>query len=1064
MSDHFKDIQKIQDLLQDAQTGLWAIELDEGNPPRMYADKAMLDLLGYEEEPSPEECYQGWYERIDPKYYPMVQDAVVRLSANERVEIQYPWSHPQWGRIYVRCGGVRDSNYEGGVCLIGYHQNITNTVKVKQEYDVVVQTLNESYKGIFLCNLQDKTYKLIKASEQLEAFSGITANYKEFFCRYANEDMAGSNRQMFLDTIDPECIKRSIEENGTGPEAYYRNIAGNWSRVRVVPLKQYAEDYPWVVITFEDQDAEMEKRIDEAAAQSAVSQMYRLVISVDLEKTEYSCIHYPGEILKLSRHGDFDDFYSQLTDCMPSEDRRELEQIFKEASYRGYDYMEGRLRIFDVTGELHYYSYYSACIRQDFEKRILLTLRNVDEKSKQREEVLANLCNSYYSIYLFDLENNIEEAIWQEDFIRKNREFPKGNLDVYYEKFVRNFVYGEDQEKMRQSGNKDFLRQRLSEAQPVYDVDFRRIYPDGVKWVRSRFSIAELQDGRIMKVVFANMDINDQKLREIKEEQQKKLYFEYQNIISGLSAFYHSVYYVDLADDTFQAFSTWQDIGEYLGDSKRFEVLKQIYTDRLIHEEDKEQFARDLDLKEIIRRIQAGDMIYALEYRRDYGGYYGWMRMHVILAESRNGVPVKIILASHNVEEEKEQEEQNRQALLAAYESAIYANEAKSNFLAQISHDIRTPMNAIIGMTSIASKQPDNPERVRDCLEKISFSSRHLLELINKILDMAKIEKGKLELIESPFSMKTLFQEINSIIRGEACAKEQQLRFEMTDIVHDRLMGDVGRLRQMLINLIGNAVKYTPEGGEILVAAQEVSVRTPGTGCFVFTVEDNGIGMTQEFLGRIFIPFSRADDQQVKDVQGSGLGMAIAQEIVSAMQGNIQVQSEKGQGSRFIVTLNLKTLEDSQGLDSEPVCDNKQAEGENGDWHAVQGMRILLAEDNGLNMEIAQTILQEAGLITDGAVNGYEALQMFVRSEPETYQAILMDLQMPVMDGFEAAREIRSSSHPQAGSIPILALTANAFAADIAKALLVGMNDHISKPIDFGHLMNVLQKSILYVK
>lgn len=1062
MSDHFKDIHKIQELLRDAQTGLWAIEMDEGEPPRMYADKVMLELLGFEGEPSPEECYQGWYGRIHPDYYPMVQDGVARICSNERAEIKYPWFHPRWGQIYVRCGGVRDWNYQKGVCLIGYHQNVTNTVQVKQEYEIVIQTLNESYKGIFLCNLHDKTYKSIKDSEQLDAFPGVLPDYEEFFCRYADEEVAGANRQMFLNTVDAEYIKNYIDQTGAGPETFFRNKTGNWHRIKVVPLKQYSEEYPWVIVALDNQDGQMEKRIDEAAAQAAVSQMYRLVISVDLEKTEYNCIHYPGNVLHLSRHGRFDEFYSQMKEHMPSEDRRELEQIFNTDSYRQYDYLEGKLRIYDKTGELHYYSYYSACIRQDFEERILLTVRNVDDKKKaqQREAVLANLCRCYYSIYLFDLENNIEEAIWQEDIIRKNREFPKGKLDAYYEKFIQNYVYQEDQEKMRRAGNKEFLRQTLSAGQPVYDVDFRRIYPDGIRWVRSRFSIAELQDGRVMKVVFANMDINEQKLREMKEEQQKKLYFEYQNIISGLSAFYHSVFYVDLVDETFQSFSMRQDIMDYLGESNQFDALKQIYAGRLIHEDDKDQFSRDLALDEIKRRIQTGETIYSLEYRREYGGYYGWMRLHVILAESRNNIPTKIILASHNVEEEKEQEEQNRQALLAAYEAAKHANEAKSNFLAQMSHDIRTPMNAIIGMTSIAASQADDPERVRDCLEKINYSSHHLLELINEILDMAKIEKGKIELAEAPFSMNELFPEISSIVRSEAAAKDQQLQFEMTDIAHDKLLGDAGRLRQVLINLISNAVKYTPNGGEIRVSAQEVSARTPGTGCFVFTVEDNGIGMTQDFLGNIFVPFSRADDPLVKEIQGTGLGMAIAQGIVNAMQGNIQVQSEKGKGSRFTITLNLKTLETDEERENVSAPGAGASAKDPAGRNPLEGIRLLVVEDNDLNMEIACTILQDAGIMTDGAVNGYEALQMFARSEPGTYQAILMDLQMPVMDGCEAAREIRSSSHPQAGSIPILALTANAFTEDIAKALAAGMNDHIAKPIDFGHLMDALQKYV----
>ncbi len=922
MSEHFKDIRKIQDILHGAQTGLWAIELEEGKAPRMYADSAMLELLGFDWEPTPEECYQGWYERIDHSYYPMIQDVVARISADERAEVQYPWIHPVWGKIYVRCGGVRDQNYTDGICLLGYHQNITNTVMLKQEYDTVVQTLNENYEGILLCNLHTRAFKMIKASERLAKYAESDQDYEAFLCGYANREIARKYQEQFLHVISPGRIEERISAGENPIEALYRIKEKHWHRVRVVPLKEYSSDYPWVIVAFDEQDDEMGKRIDEAGAQAAVSQTYRLVLSVDCGKTEYNCIHYAGGILSLTRHGAYEDFYGQLIPRMPSEDQREMERIFDIKSYRDNEYLEGMLRVYDEERVIHYYSYYSACIRQDFEERILLTVRNVDDKQEiqRREAILANLCKCYYSIYLFDLENNTEEAVWQEEIVRKNQIFPRGELDLYYERFVQKFVWPADQEKMRRAADKDFLRQTLSLEQPVYDIDFRRIYPTGIRWVRSRFSIAEIRDGQVVKVIFASMDINEQKLEELKEE------------------------------------------------------------------------------------------------------------------------------------------EQNRKALLAAYDAAKSANEAKSNFLAQMSHDIRTPMNAIIGMTAIALGELDNPEKVKDCLDKINYSSSHLLKLINEILDMSKIEKGKIELVEEPFSLRKMLREINSIVRGEALDKNQMLRFKMEGAVHDCLMGDVGRIRQVLINLIDNAVKYTPECGSITVTTQEKAPRAPGTGCFLFTVEDNGIGMSREFLDYIFVPFSREEDSQVRRLQGTGLGMAISQGIVNAMQGDIRVESEKGKGSRFIITLNLKIREPEE----ERKPGDSPAEDKNGPEtsDSLQGLRILLVEDNELNMEIAKTILIQSGLLIDSAENGEEALQIFTGSEPGTYQAVLMDLQMPVMDGYTASKEIRASGHPQAKTIPIIALTANAFAEDITKALASGMNDHVSKPIDFERLLSVLQKYI----
>ena len=1063
MLDHFRDTQKMQEILREAQTGLWVIELDDGQEPRMYADSSMLELLGFETEPSPELCYQVWYDRIENEYYPIIQSGVDKMIKDERAEVQYPWEHPKWGRIYVRCGGVRDWAYEGGVCLRGYHQNITNTVMLKQEYDAVIQTLSDSYSGIFLCNVKDETFKTIKASDSFRVFTQMFSDYEQFFSCYAAAEASPAYEKIISGAAKSRYIIGRIEEGESQIEEYFRSRTGGWRRIKIVPSSGYSEEFPWVIVAFDEQDKEMEKRINARTAQVAVSQIYQLVISADPGKSEYSCIHGANDLIQLERHGAFEDFRDQLKPKMPSEDRKVFEQIFDKQNYRNKNYLEGVLRLTDDRGELHYYNFYSACILQNREEHILMTLRCIDDKreSQLRENVLSNLCECYYSIYLFDLELNIEEAIWQEDAIYRQREFPKGNLETYYGKFVREYVFKEDQEKMKRAGNPEFLRQTLSAENPVYDVDFRRVYPDHLGWVRSRFSIAEMRDGKVTKVVFANMNINEQKLEEMEEEKQKKLYFESKNIIQGLSSFYHSVFYVDLAEETFQAFSIRKDLEDYLQGSESYEKLKAAYM-RLIHENERDKFSKELSTASIQQRISKGDTIYAREFRRDYDGCYGWMRLHIILAESRNGVPVKVILAAHSVEEEKEQEERNKKALLAAYEAAKNANEAKSSFLAQMSHDIRTPMNAIMGMTSIAASRIHDPDKVKECLAKIDMSSSHLLDLIDEILDMSKIEKGKIELAEEPFCMRELITDINSITRPEALLKEHELLFRTVDLVHSDLIGDAGRIRQVLINLITNAVKYTQTGGRIVVTVQESTGRIPGYASFVFTVEDNGIGMDADFLNYIFVPFSRADDLKVRKVQGTGLGMSIAQGIVLAMNGNIQAESQKGLGSRFIVTLNLKIAESDQvmehrmaglgtygGTETEARCEER-----------LLGKRLLLAEDNELNMEIAETILTEAGFKIEKAENGKEAFDMFLASEPGHYDAVLMDLQMPVMDGYTAVKEIRSSTHPQALTIPVIALTANAFAEDMAKALAAGMNDHVSKPIDYRRLIRVLEKNI----
>ena len=1059
MQEHFKDMSKVQEILLEAQTGLWVMEMDEGRPPRMYADQAMLALLGIEDELSPEACYSHWYCRIEQAYLPLVEDSMVKIISDNRAEVKYPWQHPLWGRIFIRCGGVRDRNYTQGICIRGYHQNITHTVSLEQEHHAVIQSLSTNYSGILLCNLQDKSYKVIKLPEYAQDFTAGIEDYETLVHHFITEWVAEEYQAPIRAFVESAGIQAHLAQSEERQELLYRNSVGDWRRVVLMPSQQYTSEQPWVILAIDEQNGEIEKRLEDAAAQIAMSQTYKLVISVDLMLSGYNCIHYSGGSLELSHRGRFDDFYAQFAAGMPSEDQAEFARIYQVEQYQAGGYLEGTLRRRDNAGVLHYYQYYAALVKQEYEERILLTLRDTDDKWQERvrDKVLSNLCQCYYSIYLFDLEQDHQEAIWQEETVVQSQAFPKGALSIYYEKFVQTYVYAEDQDKMRQIGSPEFLRARLSLEQPAFDVDFRRVYPDHIGWVRARFSLAEILDGKVTKVVFANMDIDEQKRKELAEEEQKRLYVESKNIIQGLSSSYHSVLYVDLPAGTYKAFRLRLDAEHYLKDEEFYSELLESYRDKLIHPQDQERFAQEMALESIRQQFKQGETSYSREYQRDYGGYYGWMRIHIILAESQNGEPVKFIIAAHNVEAEKEQEEQNRNDLLAAYEAAKTANEAKSSFLAQMSHDIRTPINAIVGMAAIASQHIDDRERLQDCLRKIDDSSKHLMALIGDILDMSKIEKGKLELAEVPFSVRELLRELQSIIRQEVEDKAQEITIAADDLVHDQLIGDINRIRQMLLNLLTNAVKYTPSGGHILLGVQEIPARTSDTGCFLFTVEDDGIGMSPEFIERVFQPFARADEVIAQHVPGTGLGMSIAQGIIATMQGDIQVESEPGRGSRITVTLYLQIADvqaDAQNLASssdDPVQTARET---------LNGVHVLLAEDNPLNMEIAQTMLEEAGLRVDGAANGQAALDKFTASAPGTYDVILMDLQMPILDGYGAAREIRASAHPQAETIPIIALTANAFAEDMAKALLAGMNDHASKPIDFPRLLALMARYV----
>lgn len=394
------------------------------------------------------------------------------------------------------------------------------------------------------------------------------------------------------------------------------------------------------------------------------------------------------------------------------------------------------------------------------------------------------------------------------------------------------------------------------------------------------------------------------------------------------------------------------------------------------------------------------------------------------------------------------EERKARENITAAVVAAEQASSAKTSFLANMSHDMRTPMNGIVGMTAIAKNNLDDRKRVEDCLNKIDLSSSHLLNLINDVLDMSKIESGKLAMECEPFDMMQILRNLENIMRPQYEDKDQSFIISI-QVRHTKLLGDSMHMSQILMNLLSNAMKFTPEGGMITLLAEELEQRHTEFASYRFTVTDTGIGMSSEFLKTLFTPFERADVKQVQNTEGTGLGMAIAKNLVTAMGGQILVESKLGQGSVFTVEIEL--LMQNPGLDDTGTVKDKGSV--NPDF---TGKRLLLAEDNEINREIASVLLQERGALIEEAENGKLAVECFEASAYRYYDAILMDIMMPVMNGYEAAREIRASEHPQGKTIPIVAMTANAFAEDVKASKDAGMNAHIAKPIDVDVLFRTL--------
>lgn len=467
-----------------------------------------------------------------------------------------------------------------------------------------------------------------------------------------------------------------------------------------------------------------------------------------------------------------------------------------------------------------------------------------------------------------------------------------------------------------------------------------------------------------------------------------------------------------------------------------------------MHPDYRETFLEKFSRSSLLELYASGENSRYMTHRQmgDDGNYH-WTDTHVIRVENPYNDDVMQISLSRNIDERKKMEEQMKTAL----EAAKRANRAKTDFISRMSHDIRTPINAIMGMSNIASTNLRNPEKVRDCLEKVGLSTRFLLSKINDILDMSKLESGKLAIAEKKFHFRELIQELKEMFALQTEEKQQKLEIFVHENVADAYLGDALRLNQILFNLLSNAILYTLEGGNISLKAEQIS----GKGDEVLlklTVADNGIGMSEEFQKVLFEPFEQECATEGRVFEGSGLGLPITRSLVQLMGGTIHFESKRKKGTTFVVELPFKLLEEDR---------KKEVQEEEYDFSEVfQGQRVLVVEDNEINLEIVQTFLESWNLEVDAAENGLIAVEKFKNSQPGWYQLVLMDIRMPVMDGLTATREIRALDRADAGTVPIMALTANVSPGDSQHAKKIGMNEYLTKPVEMKLLHRKIKEFI----
>lgn len=436
-------------------------------------------------------------------------------------------------------------------------------------------------------------------------------------------------------------------------------------------------------------------------------------------------------------------------------------------------------------------------------------------------------------------------------------------------------------------------------------------------------------------------------------------------------------------------------------------------------------------------------------------------------------------LRMEEIKQLNEEISKSQEKLQEALSAAEYANRSKTAFLNSVSHDIRTPMNAIVGFTSLASAHIDDKEQVQNYLEKVTRSSQHLLALINDVLDMSRIESGKVKIEEKPIHILEVINDIQAIIQTGIDEKQQEFLIDTQTVINENILADKLRINQILLNLLSNAMKFTPVGGKIQIQIIQKPGASEGYADYEFHVKDNGIGMSEEFQKHIFEAFSREETAVVNNIQGTGLGMSITKNIVDMMNGTITVDSEEGKGTEFIVSLRF-ALNEKEEVPEERIknqkCRNLLTDGQSKrfdespsapekivlDKKYFMGKTILVVEDNILNQELAEALLSEVGFKVEIAADGAEAVEKIEQASPGQYVVVLMDIQMPRMNGYEATRRIRNMADKQKAEIPIIAMTANAFAEDKKAALDAGMNNHIAKPIEINKLIEILLNNLIH--
>lgn len=691
---------------------------------------------------------------------------------------------------------------------------------------------------------------------------------------------------------------------------------------------------------------------------------------------------------------------------------------------------DGRIRAVVVTATPHRLNFEEEQGLQNIERMYAQSLVTVFD-----ECIIANLTADYYV-------NCQKDEVWTN--IPERGNFGAENL-----KYAQKALHPDDVKAFTEAFSREAMLRLFGEGKKQISRRLRRLTGNGV------YHMVEFTAARIEQLgqeecwcVLVFRDVHEESLL----EQRRNVEIS-QLAIAARSA-YQMLISVNLSQNTYQMLEYERFPVKKPDDSGCFDELieRELAT---VHPDYREAFWGKFSRRSLTDAFTHGERIVTMKVPHlGEDGVYHWNFTQVVCVDSPYTDDLIEITLSRNIDDERRMEEEalekERRAKLLleeALEKAERASQAKSDFLSRMSHDIRTPMNAIVGMTELAQMHIGDREKMRDYLQKIAGSGAHLLGLINDVLDVSKIESGAVELEEAEFDLRDLVRDAVELVRLSIEAKDQALTVRLDAGLHTQVLGDERRLKQVLVNILENASKYTGPGGKIVLSVEDDKKEERAAGAYRFTIADTGIGMKPEYLTHIFEPFSRVDDSRTSKIAGTGLGMTIVKNLVAMMNGDIRVESDYGKGSRFTVTLCLARQDVIAPL---PEEESPQADA------SFSELRVLLVEDNELNRQIATEMLELLGARVEVAEDGRQAVEAVCGRPPFYYDLVFMDVQMPVLNGYDATREIRSCGMERIDELPIIAMTADAFAEDARQARLAGMNGHLAKPISMEQLKKEL--------